>query len=151
MSYKRISHYMIFAFLGGLGLFNSTQLESRYATDTNQELIFQNGQIISSAIIILCVAGILAEFAILRKQKKDEIRTRRRAGKSTTIVNQEIPRWMSKKKNGNFILNGDKKSSVLDSENSENPSENPSEIDSEDSENSENSEIELGVSVDSED
>lgn len=142
---------MIFAFLGGLGLFNSTQLESRYATDTNQELIFQNGQIISSAIIILCVAGILAEFAILRKQKKDEIRTRRRAGKSTTIVNQEIPRWMSKKKNGNFILNGDKKSSVLDSENSENPSENPSEIDSEDSENSENSEIELGVSVDSED
>lgn len=148
MSYKRISHYMIFAFLGGLGLFNSTQLESRYATDTNQELIFQNGQIISSAIIILCVAGILAEFAILRKQKKDEIRTRRRAGKSTTIVNQEIPRWMSKKKNGNFILNGDKKSSVMNSENSENPSENPSEIDSVDSENSE---IELGVSVDSED
>jgi hypothetical protein len=148
MSYKKISHYMIFAFLGGLGLFNSTQLESRYATDTNQELIFQNGQIISSAIIILCVAGILAEFAILRKQKKDEIRTRRRAGKSTTIVNQEIPRWMSKKKNGNFILNGDKKSSVMNSENSENPSENPSEIDSVDSENSE---IELGVSVDSED
>lgn len=148
MSYKKISHYMIFAFLGGLGLFNSTQLELRQVTDTNQELIFQNGQIISSAIIILCVAGILAEFAILRKQKKDEIRTRRRAGKSTTIVNQEIPRWMSKKKNGNFILNGDKKSSVLDSENSENPSENPSEIDSVDSENSE---IELGVSVDSED
>jgi hypothetical protein len=58
---------------------------------------------------------------------------------------------MSKKKNGNFILNGDKKSSVINSENSENPSENPSEIDSEDSENSENSEIELGVSVDSED
>jgi hypothetical protein len=53
MSYKKISHYMIFAFLGGLGLFNSTQLESRYATDTNQELIFQNGQIISSAIIIV--------------------------------------------------------------------------------------------------
>jgi hypothetical protein len=94
---------MIFAFLGGLGLFNSTQLELRQVTDTNQELIFQNGQIISSAIIILCVAGILAEFAILRKQKKDEIRTRRRAGKSTTIVNQEMPRWMSNKKNGNFI------------------------------------------------
>jgi hypothetical protein len=139
---------MIFAFLGGLGLFNSTQLELRQVTDTNQELIFQNGQIISSAIIILCVAGILAEFAILRKQKKDEIRTRRRAGKSTTIVNQEMPRWMSNKKNGNFILNGDKKSSVMNSENSENPSENPSEIDSVDSENSE---IELGVSVDSED
>lgn len=150
MSYKKISHYMIFAFLGGLGLFNSTQLELRQVTDTNQELIFQNGQIISSAIIILCVAGIFAEFAILRKQKKDEIRTRRRAGKSTTIVNQEMPRWMSKKKNGNFILNGDKKSSVLNSENSE-KTENPSEIDSEDSENSENSEIELGVSVDSED
>lgn len=141
---------MIAAFVGGLGLFNSTQLELRQVTATNAELIFQNGQIISSAIIILSVAGILAEFAIIRKQKKDEIMTRRRAGKSTTIVNHEMPRWMSNKKNGNFILNGDEKSPMMNSENSE-KTKDTAEIDSEDSENSENSEIELGVSVDSQD
>ena len=44
MSFKRITNYMIVAFGGGLGLFNSSKLEIRQATDTNAELLFQNGQ-----------------------------------------------------------------------------------------------------------
>ena len=51
MSYTRIGNFMIMAFIGGLGLFNSSKLEMRQSANTNAELIFQNGQIISSAII----------------------------------------------------------------------------------------------------
>jgi len=66
MSYRRISNYISIGFLGGLGLFNSSKLELRQLTDTNKELIFQNGQIISAAIVIICVAGLLAEIFILK-------------------------------------------------------------------------------------
>ena len=60
MSFKRIGNYMVVAFIGGLGLFNSSKLEIRQATDTNAELLFQNGQIISSAVIVICFAGMIA-------------------------------------------------------------------------------------------
>jgi hypothetical protein len=67
MGFKRLFRFMTVAFLGGLGLFNSTKLEIRQITDTNAELIFQNGQIISSAIICLSLAGLLSELVLMRK------------------------------------------------------------------------------------
>jgi hypothetical protein len=69
MSFKRIGNYMVVAFIGGLGLFNSSKLEIRQATDTNAELLFQNGQIISSAVIVICFAGMIAETLVMRARK----------------------------------------------------------------------------------
>ena len=63
---------MSVAFIGGLGLFNSTKLEIRQITDTNAELIFQNGQIISSAVICISLAGLLAELVLLRKGSRSD-------------------------------------------------------------------------------
>jgi len=70
MSFRRITNYMIVAFGGGLGLFNSSKLEIRQATDTNAELLFQNGQIVSSAIIFICLAGILGEILVMKNRKR---------------------------------------------------------------------------------
>lgn len=70
MSFQRIGNYMVGVFMGGLGLFNSSKLEIRQATDTNSELIFQNGQIISATIMFVCVAGILGEFLVMRNYTK---------------------------------------------------------------------------------
>ena len=70
MSFKRITNYMIVAFGGGLGLFNSSKLEIRQATDTNAELLFQNGQIVSSAIIFICLSGILGEILVMKNRKR---------------------------------------------------------------------------------
>ena len=70
MSFRRISNYMIVAFGGGLGLFNSSKLEIRQATDTNAELLFQNGQIVSSAIIFICLSGILGEILVMKNRKR---------------------------------------------------------------------------------
>jgi len=70
MSFKRIGNYMVIGFMGGLGLFNSTKLEIRQVTDTNAELIFQNGQIISSAVICLCVSGMIAEVLVMKNRRK---------------------------------------------------------------------------------
>ena len=70
MSFQRIGNYMGGVFLGGLGFFNSSKLEIRQATDTNAELIFQNGQIISATIMFVCVAGILGEFLVMRNHTK---------------------------------------------------------------------------------
>lgn len=70
MSFKRIGNYMVIGFMGGLGLFNSSKLEIRQATDTNAELLFQNGQIISSAVICLCGAGMIAEILVMKNRRK---------------------------------------------------------------------------------
>ena len=70
MSFRRITNYMIVAFAGGLGLFNSSKLEIRQATDTNAELLFQNGQIVSSAIIFICISGILGEILVMKNRKR---------------------------------------------------------------------------------
>ena len=70
MSFKRITNYMIVAFAGGLGLFNSSKLEIRQATDTNAELLFQNGQIVSAAIIFICISGILGEILVMKNRKR---------------------------------------------------------------------------------
>ena len=86
MSYRRISNYMGVGFIGGLGLFNSSKLEIRQLTDTNAELFYQNGQIISSAIIVMCAAGLLAEILILKNRKnKTSIRTSVKEKKKDTL------------------------------------------------------------------
>ncbi len=72
MGFKRLVRFMSVAFIGGLGLFNSTKLEIRQITDTNAELIFQNGQIISSAVICISLAGLLAELVLLRKGSRSD-------------------------------------------------------------------------------
>ena len=69
MSYQRIGNYMVGTFIGGLGLFNSSKLEIRQATDTNAELIFQNGQIISATMMFVCFAGIMGEFLVMKTLK----------------------------------------------------------------------------------
>ena len=71
--YKRIGNYVMGAFVGGLGLFNATKLETRYASDSNAELFCQNGQIIFSALMLVCYAGILGEFFVMRKLKEKPV------------------------------------------------------------------------------
>jgi len=66
--YPRIDHtidliprYATTCFMGVLALFNTTKLELREVTNSNTELFLQNGQIISSAIIIGSVIGFIIE------------------------------------------------------------------------------------------
>jgi hypothetical protein len=82
MSFKRIGNYMVVGFMGGLGLFNSSKLEIRQATDTNAELFFQNGQIISSAVIVICIAGMIAEVFVIKNRRK-------KARKSNPLINED--------------------------------------------------------------
>ena len=58
---------MVMIFISGLGLFNSTQLEVRYEPGTNNELFFQNGQIISTAFMGLFIAAFFVEILIMKK------------------------------------------------------------------------------------
>ena len=60
---------MVCIFISGLGLFNSTQLEVRYESGTNNELLFQNGQIISTAFIGLFLAAFLIELMMMRRNR----------------------------------------------------------------------------------
>jgi len=82
MSFRRIGNYMVIGFMGGLGLFNSSKLEIRQATDTNAELLFQNGQIISSAVICICVAGMMAEVFVMKNRM-------RKARKSNPLITED--------------------------------------------------------------
>ena len=67
MGFKQLFNYMICIFISGLGLFNSTQLEVRYESGTNNELIFQNGQIISTAFMGLCIAAFFVEIMMMKR------------------------------------------------------------------------------------
>ena len=60
---------MVMIFISGLGLFNSTQLEVRYEPGTNNELFFQNGQIISTAFLGLFIAAFFVEILIMKKNR----------------------------------------------------------------------------------
>jgi len=62
MSYQDLSNYLVGLFLGGLGFFNSWKLEARQITDTNNELIWQNGMIISATLVFICLAGFVGEW-----------------------------------------------------------------------------------------
>ena len=67
MGFKQLFNYMICIFVSGLGLFNSTQLEVRYEAGTNNELIFQNGQIISTAFMGLFIAAFFVEIMMMKR------------------------------------------------------------------------------------
>ena len=67
MSFKKLFNYMVMIFISGLGLFNSTQLDVRYEPGTNNELFFQNGQIISTAFMGLFIAAFFVEILIMKK------------------------------------------------------------------------------------
>ena len=67
MGFKQLFNYMICIFISGLGLFNSTQLEVRYESGTNNELIFQNGQIISTAFMGLFIAAFFVEILMMKR------------------------------------------------------------------------------------
>ena len=69
MGFKKLFNYMVCIFISGLGLFNSTQLEVRYESGTNNELLFQNGQIISTAFIGLFLAAFLIEIMMMRRNR----------------------------------------------------------------------------------
>jgi len=63
MSYKDLSNYLVGLFIGGLGFFNSWKLEARQITDTNNELLWQNGMIMSATLLFVCLAGFIGEWA----------------------------------------------------------------------------------------
>ena len=66
MSYRKLSFYMLMIGVGGLGLFNATKLEIRYATNSNAELLCQNAQIISSAMIAFFLVSFIVEILIMK-------------------------------------------------------------------------------------
>jgi hypothetical protein len=56
--------------IGGLGLFNSSKLEIRYETNSNLELLCQNGMIISSVIIVYFFLAFWVEILTVRTIRK---------------------------------------------------------------------------------
>ena len=66
-SYTSMSNYLVGLFAGLLGLFNSSKMELRQITDSNAELIFQNGQIISATVIFVCISGFVGDWISLMR------------------------------------------------------------------------------------
>ena len=97
MGFKQLFNYMICIFISGLGLFNSTQLEVRYESGTNNELIFQNGQIISTAFMGLFIAAFFVEIMMMKR-------------------NTDIPNNPSSKKSSKSKTTKTKKSEISDKE-----------------------------------
>ena len=97
MGFKQLFNYMICIFISGLGLFNSTQLEVRYEAGTNNELIFQNGQIISTAFMGLFIAAFFVEIMMMKR--------------NTDVPNSSPSKTKSKTKNSKI-----KKSEISDKE-----------------------------------
>ena len=97
MGFKQLFNYMICIFISGLGLFNSTQLEVRYESGTNNELIFQNGQIISTAFMGLFIAAFFVEIMMMKR-------------------NTDIPNNPSSKKSSKSKTTKTKKSEMSDKE-----------------------------------
>ena len=106
MGFKQLFNYMICIFISGLGLFNSTQLEVRYESGTNNELIFQNGQIISTAFMGLFIAAFFVEIMMMKR--------------NTNVLNNPSAKKISKSKTSKT-----KKSEISDKEK---PSEDESNI-----------------------
>ena len=61
MGYKKLFNYLVLIGMGGLGLFNSSKLEIRYETNSNLELLCQNGMIISAVAIIYFTLAFFVE------------------------------------------------------------------------------------------
>ena len=98
---------MVCIFISGLGLFNSTQLEVRYESGTNNELLFQNGQIISTAFIGLFLAAFLIELMMMR-------RNRASSNNESKLMEQDKPN--SPKSDDGEILISEEDESENDSE-----------------------------------
>ena len=97
MGFKQLFNYMICIFVSGLGLFNSTQLEVRYEAGTNNELIFQNGQIISTAFMGLFIAAFFVEIMMMKR-------------------NTDISNYPSSKTKSKSKISKSKKSEISDKE-----------------------------------
>ena len=69
MNYSKLFRHLFMIMLGGLGLFNSYKLEIRYETNTNLELICQNGMIISTLVILYFALAFAAEVLVSTKNK----------------------------------------------------------------------------------
>ena len=61
--------------IGGLGLFNSYKLEIRYETNSNLELVCQNGIIISTLFIIYFWLAFFIEILVVKNKKKNRKKT----------------------------------------------------------------------------
>ena len=83
MGYRKLFNYIIGMGLGGLGLFNSSKLEIRYETNSNLELLHQNGMIISSVIIVYFFLAFWVEMLMMRTMR------RRKAMRKTFFVDEE--------------------------------------------------------------
>jgi len=70
VSYRKLFNYLIAMGIGGLGLFNSSKLEIRYETNSNLELLCQNGMIISSVIIVYFFLAFWVEILTVRTIRK---------------------------------------------------------------------------------
>lgn len=70
MSYRKLSFYMMMMGIGALGLFNSSKLEIRYETNSNLELLCQNGMIISSVVILYFLLSFFVEIMVMKSKKR---------------------------------------------------------------------------------
>lgn len=70
MSYRKLSFYMMMMGIGALGLFNSSKLEVRYETNSNLELLCQNGMIISSVVILYFLLSFFVEIMVMRSTRR---------------------------------------------------------------------------------
>lgn len=70
MGYRKLFNYLIAMGIGGLGLFNSSKLEIRYETNSNLELLCQNGMIISSVVIAYFFLAFWVEILTMRTIRK---------------------------------------------------------------------------------
>lgn len=70
MSYRKLSFYMMMMGIGALGLFNSSKLEVRYETNSNLELLCQNGMIISSVVILYFLVSFFVEIMVMKSKRR---------------------------------------------------------------------------------
>ena len=77
MSYRKLSFYMMMMGIGALGLFNSSKLEVRYETNSNLELLCQNGMIISSVVILYFLLSFFVEIMVMRSTRRGHRQSKR--------------------------------------------------------------------------
>lgn len=70
MNYRRLFRYLVMIMIGGLGVFNSYKLEIRYESNTNLELLYQNGIIISTLVIIYFTLAFFIEILVSKRKKR---------------------------------------------------------------------------------
>ena len=70
MDYRRLFRYLVMIMIGGLGVFNSYKLEIRYEPNTNLELLYQNGIIISTLVIIYFTLAFFIEILVSKRKRR---------------------------------------------------------------------------------